>query len=483
MDPKSPEEVYKSWLEPVPLRPAVLGENMDSARQNLAASFVNGFVNAGFGCDKLITPEGGNRWIYRNKDHGMMSATASLGLLHLWDVDGGLTPIDKYLYTNDEHIKAGALLALGIVNCRIRNDCDPALALLADFVTNSNPTLQTGAVFGLGLAYAGTNRQDVLCLLLPAVENAVGAESLAVASLACGLVSVGTCNADVSSTILSRLVDSRDSEALKSSYMRLVVLGLSMCYMGCKDGTEATNAALEVFAEPFRTISQCLLKMCAYAGTGDVLIIQELLHNVSERIVLPEETPSKLPQTESKSTPLKEKDKRKGKREWDPGAAQAVAALAVASVAIGEDTGTEMCQRILGHMGRYGDLAVRRAMPLAVALTSVSRPHLPIIDVLTKYAHDSDEEVSCNAIFCLGVIGAGTNNARLSASLRQLAVFHMRNPSQLFMVRLAQGLTHLGKGTLTISPLHTDRQLLDPCSMAGWYYINYINLLKSNFIV
>lgn len=104
MEPKTPEEVYKTWLEPTPMRPSVLGENIDSARQNLASSFVNGFVNAGFGSDKLLTQEGGNKWIYRNKDHGMFSATAALGLLHLWDVDGGLTPIDKYLYSKEDQV-------------------------------------------------------------------------------------------------------------------------------------------------------------------------------------------------------------------------------------------------------------------------------------------------------------------------------------------------------------------------------------------
>lgn len=35
----------------------------------------------------------------------MLSATASLGLVLLWDVDGGLTPIDKYLYSAEDYIK------------------------------------------------------------------------------------------------------------------------------------------------------------------------------------------------------------------------------------------------------------------------------------------------------------------------------------------------------------------------------------------
>lgn len=36
---------------------------------NLASSFVNGFVNAAFGQDKLLTDDG-NKWLYKNKDHG-----------------------------------------------------------------------------------------------------------------------------------------------------------------------------------------------------------------------------------------------------------------------------------------------------------------------------------------------------------------------------------------------------------------------------
>lgn len=43
--------------------------NIDSARQNLAAAFVNGFVNAAFGQDKPLM-EDGNKWLYKNKEHG-----------------------------------------------------------------------------------------------------------------------------------------------------------------------------------------------------------------------------------------------------------------------------------------------------------------------------------------------------------------------------------------------------------------------------
>lgn len=38
---------------------------------------------------------------------GMLSAAASLGMILLWDVDGGLTQIDKYLYSSEDYIKVG----------------------------------------------------------------------------------------------------------------------------------------------------------------------------------------------------------------------------------------------------------------------------------------------------------------------------------------------------------------------------------------
>lgn len=38
---------------------------------NLAAAFVNGFVNTAFGVDKMMSdPEDASRWFYKNKEYG-----------------------------------------------------------------------------------------------------------------------------------------------------------------------------------------------------------------------------------------------------------------------------------------------------------------------------------------------------------------------------------------------------------------------------
>ena len=61
----------------------------------------------------------------------------------------------------------------------------------------------------------------------------------------------------------------------------------------------------------------------------------------------------------------------------------------------------------------------------------------------------------------MGLVGSGTNNARLAQMLRQLAVYYQKDANALFMVRQAQGLVHLGKGTLTMNPFHSDKSLMN----------------------
>lgn len=63
--------------------PGATAANVDSARGNLAGTFVNAFVNAGFGNDKLmVEADEGNSWVYKNKDHGML-LLSSFALSHI----------------------------------------------------------------------------------------------------------------------------------------------------------------------------------------------------------------------------------------------------------------------------------------------------------------------------------------------------------------------------------------------------------------
>ena len=79
--------------------------DIDSAKKNLAMTYVNAFVNAGFCKDLLmITENEKESWVYKNKEEGMTAAAASMGLLLLWDTDQGLVNMDQLLEANNDFI-------------------------------------------------------------------------------------------------------------------------------------------------------------------------------------------------------------------------------------------------------------------------------------------------------------------------------------------------------------------------------------------
>ena len=122
---------------------------------------MNAFVNAGYGNDKMmLTQDNKASWVWKTKDEGMMSTAASLGMLMQWDVEMGLDKIDPYTYVTEDYVKAGALLATGIINCGVRMDADPAMALLGDEgnLASSNVNIRMASIMGLGLAYALSNK-------------------------------------------------------------------------------------------------------------------------------------------------------------------------------------------------------------------------------------------------------------------------------------------------------------------------------------
>jgi 26S proteasome regulatory subunit N1 len=443
LDPKSTEDIYKSHLESN--RVAGL-TNTTSAAHNLAAGFVNAFVNAGFGNDKMMLVDNEqNSWVWKTQKEGMMSTVASLGTLLLWDVEGGLDKIDKYTYLEEPEIQAGALLATGIINTGVRLDSEPALALLGDTekLQNKNPLIRTAAIMGLGLAYAGSDKEELLELLLPLVgDTSLDMQTSAMAALSLGMIFVGSSNSDVSSAIVETFLNDDRKHQLKDKWTRFMALGLGLLFFGRQEEVDVILETLKAIDHPMSKPTSVLAEICAWAGTGTVLKLQELLHICNDHI--------------------EESDDKKGDE-----LLQAYAVIGLALVAMGEEVGQEMVLRQFGHLMHYGEANIRRAVPLAMGLISPSNPQMKVYDTLSRYSHDNDNDVAINAIFAMGLLGAGTNNARLAQLLRQLASYYHRDAESLFMVRIAQGLLHMGKGTLSVNPFHTDRQILSRVSAAG----------------
>ncbi|KAI4205729.1 MAG: hypothetical protein LQ350_000226 [Teloschistes chrysophthalmus] len=443
LDPKMPEDIYKSHLESS--RTAGL-TNVDSARHNLASAFVNAFTNAGFGADKMMLVEGDKTsWVFKTKDDGMISTTASMGMLLKWDIECGLDPIDKYNYAPEDQITAGALLAIGILNSGVRIDAEPALALLSDDdnINSKNVAKRVASIMGLGLACAGTNKEELLEMLLPIVEDtSLDMQISAMAALSLGLIFVGSGNDRVSEAIITTLLDEDRQKQLKDKWTRFMSLGLALLFFGRQEEVEVIIETLKAIDHPMAKPASVLAEVCAWAGTGTVLKLQELLHICNDHIEDGEE------------------------KKWDE-LLQTYAVIGLSLIAMGEDVGQEMVLRQFGHLMHYGEANIRKAVPLAMGLISPSNPQMKVYDTLSRYSHDNDNDVAINAIFAMGMLGAGTNNARLAQLLRQLASYYHRDQNSLFMVRIAQGLVHMGKGTMSINPFHTDRQVLSRVAAAG----------------
>jgi 26S proteasome regulatory subunit N1 len=304
------------------------------------------------------------------------------------------------------------------------------------------------------------------------------------ACLALGTIFTGTCDGDVNSTVIQNLME-RDEAALKDPFVKCMGLGVGLLFIGQQAAAEATVETLKVIESPIAKQIEILVECCAYAGTGNVLKIQKMLHHCNDHL--------------------------------DPEAVdptyQSFAVLGIALIAMGEEIGTEMALRMFNHLVggvvpccipgcrgglldirlacshfehtlththarththahtsrqmHYGEPVIKKTVPLAMALLCASHPLVHVLDLLSKYSHDHDMEIALSAIFAMGIVGAGTNNARLAQMLRQLAVYYSKDPNVLFVVRLAQGLVHMGKGTLSLSPMTFDRSLIVKSGLSG----------------
>lgn len=84
----------------------------------------------------------------------------------------------------------------------------------------------------LGMAYSGSHREDVQELLSPFIsDTTLNMEIASLAALSLGLVFVGSCHGDITSTILQTMME-RDESQLKETWGRFMGLGLALLYLG-----------------------------------------------------------------------------------------------------------------------------------------------------------------------------------------------------------------------------------------------------------
>ena len=106
------------------------------------------------------------------------------------------------------------------------------------------------------------------------------------------------------------------------------------CSLGLQDASDATIETLKAIDHPVSKTAQILVEACSFAGTGNVLKIQAMLHHCDDHI------------TASKKD---SKEEKKDAKEVDA-TFPSFAVIAIALIAMGEDIGAEMSLRQFNHL-------------------------------------------------------------------------------------------------------------------------------------
>ena len=303
-------------------------------------------------------------------------------------------------------------------------------------------TVKLTALLGLGLAYAGSNDESIKEVLSESLEDfSFGFDVSAFTALAYGLIYLGSGDEEIIGSLFYVLCERNEGgkkNLMESPFTLLYVLGIGLVLLGKQKEADLIieTFQIEEFSQDLRQYIKTILTLCAYAGSGNVVKIQELQQLVAKK----KDTHTKVKQ---------------------------VAIIGMSFMSIGESIGSEMLPRSFNHFLQFGDASIKKAVTLALALLSPSDPKITTSDTLLKYIFDADKDIAINAIFGIGIISAGTNNSRLGTNLRKMAGAYAEEPNVLSIIRITQGLLNLGKGAITLNPSLSNGLLLSETSLAG----------------
>ena len=442
LEPKHPEDVFKSHLED---KNSQNTKKLESYKINMAYSIASSFINAGYGTEVLLSKKDSD-WIYKNKEEGIQCLIAGMGLVNIWDYLEGPNKVYELAGNKEQDTfkRSGRNIGLGLSLCGIKEENDLAIAVLLEELLDKNINIKISALFGLGLAACGTQNDKLFDPIREALQDfSYGFEVSAFASLTLGLIFIGSSNEDVFNDLFSILLSRNENakgKLFENPFFVIYILGIGLLCLGKQTNNDfmiETLVTIEEFSKEMRDYMKTMLISFSYAGSGNVSKVQELMQIIA-----------------------------KSNEEINP-KVQSIAVIGCSLIAIGEEVGTEMLSRSFNHFLQFGDINIKKTVSLAIALLNLSNPKVQVIDSLTKFCYDTDKTVSMNAIYSMGLVSSGSNHSRVGGLLRSLAAYYAEDSNPLFMVRIAQGLLHLGKGLISLDPIYSHKLLINNRALAG----------------
>jgi 26S proteasome regulatory subunit N1 len=191
-------------------------------------------------------------------------------------------------------------------------------------------------------------------------------EVAATAALSLGFIFAGSGAGDIAGDIVQAIME-REEKDLNDKWARFMGVALGLIFLGKQDESDPTIQLLRAIEHPIGKQCEILVQTCSYVATGNVLLVQEMLHHCTDHAEKPEEKEEKTDATAPAEAPAaapaaatagtEEKEKEKVEQDMTY---QAFAVIGIALIAMGEEVGAAMCLRQFNHL-------VRRAQVLRAA--------------------------------------------------------------------------------------------------------------------
>lgn len=235
-------------------------------------SFANAFMSAGTTSDDFLRQN--LDWLRRASNWSKFSATAGFGVIHKGQLDQGRALLDPYLpktgVTGSSYSEGGALFALGLIHT---NHGSGVLEYLSNTLANtSSDVVQHGACLGLGVAGMASASQELYNELKQILfsDSAVAGEA---ASIAIGLVMLGTGNKEVIDEILGYTLDTQHEKIIRGC-----AIGIALINFGLAEQSDELIDRLLANKDPILRYGGIYTVAMAYAGSGNNKAIERLLN-------------------------------------------------------------------------------------------------------------------------------------------------------------------------------------------------------------
>lgn len=414
------------------------GFKYDKDTKQLAPiTIANAFIHMGHGRDPIFLPQEGDVKIPLDYElilgcdmPDLVSIFGSIGVIESWNSEKVMETLQEHIFADYSHRKTGSLLGLALSGMRNTDENPAILALLSTNLQSNNSAHVVATLLGIQAMFSGMQTEELRDLLQPLMfsENS---EIVFFTAFTLGSIFCGSADQDLVSLMLQ--VCAENNKESETQFFRFLLLGLA-CLFYCRKDVSCD------FAEAGGALGRhgsILIKGFQHVRTGDSAVVESIL------------TESFTGETDA--------------------LLESFGLMSCALVAIGDETCTQMVARIVSSSLMLDSSHLRSVLPLCYSILYPSNPQAGVLDILEKSLNVGETNCVMSTILSLGLVGAGTQSARIIKTLDQQYSYYYKDSKVLATLKVAQGLVSLGKGLLSISPLHFDRTTLVPKNLIGLF--------------